>query len=461
MHNLEGPRRQIELPAGCRSRRTWTRCCHDQLEGQLDPRSDRESTASCRSRSSIDATKGREQPTTPTSCGATRQVIVPGRHERPAAPARMNTYPYILSPFLGGLGQPRTRSATTAASEHHLRPGCVVQRVNRHQPRRTGPARVRLTARPASARSPCRSSRTSGPTRTRPSKPSRGSVHRERHQRVADQPRRDLLADGPNFRAYSAGRGGEQCRSRSDPSQLRTGSRPKGGWDTPTGAMHRSPSATTAVYWVMADFLKRTAVVTSGFVEITNPAPHAGRTATRASVPTRRRRPCCPDFVYDFEPPLGQNELPPGTSIVTEFRGAEPCSTTTTRTWPRLAQMPVPCSPADPSRPNASNFSARSAREVGRCRDGSLRQLGRSAAAARRELALDLHVQPQRSRATRTDPKQLRGRPQWTNTFSGPSSSQFPAKDVKYFNWRFVLRNNVQASPPVSPKLDAFYVSYG
>ena len=47
----------------------------------------------------------------------------------------------------------------------------------------------------------------------------------------------------------------------------------------------------------------------------------------------------------------------------------------------------------------------------------------------------------------------------WTNTFSGPNES-FEAKDVKYFNWRFVMRNNVEADPPVSPKVESFAVSY-
>ena len=46
-----------------------------------------------------------------------------------------------------------------------------------------------------------------------------------------------------------------------------------------------------------------------------------------------------------------------------------------------------------------------------------------------------------------------------TNSFSGAYDS-FDPEDVKYFNWRFIMRNNVDASPPISPKLDAFYVSY-
>ena len=47
----------------------------------------------------------------------------------------------------------------------------------------------------------------------------------------------------------------------------------------------------------------------------------------------------------------------------------------------------------------------------------------------------------------------------YTNSFSGPNDHFQPA-DVKYFNWRFIMRNNVDASAPASPSLDAFFVSY-
>jgi hypothetical protein len=47
----------------------------------------------------------------------------------------------------------------------------------------------------------------------------------------------------------------------------------------------------------------------------------------------------------------------------------------------------------------------------------------------------------------------------FTNKFGGPNEV-FAAKDVKYFNWRFIMRSNVEADPPVSPKIDSFAVSY-
>ena len=47
----------------------------------------------------------------------------------------------------------------------------------------------------------------------------------------------------------------------------------------------------------------------------------------------------------------------------------------------------------------------------------------------------------------------------WTSQYSGPNEN-FNARDVRYFNWRFIMRNNVDASPPISPTLDSFAVTY-
>ena len=47
----------------------------------------------------------------------------------------------------------------------------------------------------------------------------------------------------------------------------------------------------------------------------------------------------------------------------------------------------------------------------------------------------------------------------FTNQFSGPHES-FEGKDVRYFNWRFIMKNNVESDPPVSPRIESFAVSY-
>jgi hypothetical protein len=43
--------------------------------------------------------------------------------------------------------------------------------------------------------------------------------------------------------------------------------------------------------------------------------------------------------------------------------------------------------------------------------------------------------------------------------YAGPNES-FRARDVKYFNWRFIMKNNVEANPPVAPVIDSFAVTY-
>ena len=49
--------------------------------------------------------------------------------------------------------------------------------------------------------------------------------------------------------------------------------------------------------------------------------------------------------------------------------------------------------------------------------------------------------------------------PRFTREFAGPFESFLP-NDVKYFNWRFLMTNNVDANPPISPSVDTFLVTY-
>ena len=49
--------------------------------------------------------------------------------------------------------------------------------------------------------------------------------------------------------------------------------------------------------------------------------------------------------------------------------------------------------------------------------------------------------------------------PEFTGKFAGPTETFLPS-DVKYFNWRFIMKNNVEANPPVSPVIDSFAVTY-
>ena len=43
--------------------------------------------------------------------------------------------------------------------------------------------------------------------------------------------------------------------------------------------------------------------------------------------------------------------------------------------------------------------------------------------------------------------------------FTGPNEV-FTGHDIHYFNWRFIMINNVDATPPISPSIDTFAVTY-
>ena len=42
----------------------------------------------------------------------------------------------------------------------------------------------------------------------------------------------------------------------------------------------------------------------------------------------------------------------------------------------------------------------------------------------------------------------------------GSIAESFEPSDVKYFNWRFIMKNNVEANPPISPLIQSFAVAY-
>ena len=55
------------------------------------------------------------------------------------------------------------------------------------------------------------------------------------------------------------------------------------------------------------------------------------------------------------------------------------------------------------------------------------------------------------------DPTRLMD-PAFTSQFAGPNETFLP-QDVRYFNWRMVLRN-AEADVSVAPAIDSFVVSY-
>jgi hypothetical protein len=244
----------------------------------------------------------------------------------------------------------------------------------------------------------------------------------------------------PNFRVYSSGRPGVPG-TKMDTTQ--PGWRNAvGGWDY-TGTT-KTPPGDNSVYWVMVDFLKRTSVVTSGFVEIANPHrmrpggdPRLGPYDTRDTLP-----------VFDTEIGPAQQALPAGTTVVTEFRGASALDRPNPY-WPRLLQMPARCEPSAAIRPTIDNFPL----DPFKAGDAGLKHMdirgGRNFWAHPYNRTVTDYV---------PSPNNLMDEA-FTNRFSGRGES-FQPEDVKYFNWRFIMRNNVAVSPPVSPTLDSFFVSY-
>ena len=49
--------------------------------------------------------------------------------------------------------------------------------------------------------------------------------------------------------------------------------------------------------------------------------------------------------------------------------------------------------------------------------------------------------------------------PAYTIDYAGPNET-FNPKDIRFVNWRFIAANNAEASPPVSPTIETFALSY-
>ena len=144
----------------------------------------------------------------------------------------------------------------------------------------------------------------------------------------------------PNFRAFSAGfRGLGGSPTLVGPAASPNEWAVAAGGFTPQG--QPTPAALVVdntVYWVMVDFLARSTVATSGFVEVTNPhrMPTTGNTDPRLG-PYKPPSNSLPDYAFDFEPPL--STLPAGTSVVPEFRGAGVVDSGIGFPWPETRSL--------------------------------------------------------------------------------------------------------------------------
>ncbi len=268
----------------------------------------------------------------------------------------------------------------------------------------------------------------------------------------------------PNFRMYSAGRPpfpnlNPICR---EPTASPNG---QGGYapPPPLGTGGTTIPGDNTFYWVMIDFLKRASVVTNGFIDVFNPhrvpngfadsrlGPYYTNPQNGTiSVPAGIR----PQFLYEFDPP--SSALPGGTSVIAQFRaaGAVDSDPWYWREWAQgTGQTVYPAAYTTQLQTNATNFPL----DPFKACDAHIRKFDdrQSSGVARNWWTYFYN----RTVSTYVlDPNQLYDSA-FLSRFSGPNEG-FTPSDVRYINWRYLMSNNVDASPPVAPAIDTFVLSY-
>lgn len=283
----------------------------------------------------------------------------------------------------------------------------------------------------------------------------------------------------PNFRVLSAGRPplptGQPgiCVGPSSNDWNNA----SGGYLFPSGA--RGPSGDNSLYWIMIDMVKRQSVITSGFIDLNNPhrVPE-GFSDTRlgpfflAGGNSTRPADVVPTFGFEFDPPLSQ--LPGGTSFVPQFRAAgivdpspwfwQQWVSPVTPLYPQAVAVPPDAYVAlgtansqqrQECRPTAANFPL----DPYKAADAHIRKYDTrpviGGTAARNwwtyfyNRTVTQYVE---------DPNRLMD-PAYVIQFAGPNES-FTPRDIRYINWRFITSNNVDATPPVTPSIETFSLTY-
>ena len=262
----------------------------------------------------------------------------------------------------------------------------------------------------------------------------------------------------PAFRALSAGRAATAtqapiCRSPGD-SQWNQAS---GGY-TPAGG--GTAASDNTFYWIMMDVLKRQTVITNGFIDIYNPHrvpegfadPRLGPFYLSSGTPNAPQG-VLPSFAYEFDPPLSQ--LPSGTSIVPQFRAASAVDPEPFY-WDAWISSSTPLFPATfdndmraQLKPDDTNFAL----DPYKAGDAHMRKWdnrgGRNWWTYLYNKTVTSYVE---------DPNELMD-PAYTLQFAGPNET-FNPDDIRYVNWRFIATNNTAASPPVSPSIETFSLSF-
>ncbi len=251
------------------------------------------------------------------------------------------------------------------------------------------------------------------------------------------------------------------CRSPSDAAWNTAAGGFVGGTTQPT------PNGDNTFYWIMMDVLKRQSVITNGFVDLNNPHrvpegfadPRLGPfylANGTSTMPTD----VLPTFAYEFDPPLSQ--LPAGTSLVPQFRGASIVDPTPwyCNAWVNTASPIYPTGSFDAAmraqlRPTAANFPL----DPYKAGDAHMRKWDARTIPST-TTARNWWTYLYNRTVTRyvEDPNELM-EPAFTTQYAGPNEA-FTPRDIRYVNWRFVTSNNTEANPPVAPSIETFALSY-
>ncbi len=220
----------------------------------------------------------------------------------------------------------------------------------------------------------------------------------------------------PNWRAYSAGGFlGQNNIKKVNPAAEEFA---KGGWNPVTRS--QTPWGDNSFYWIRVDFQKRISVATSGFFNLGDPHLAAKNNPTKDPRlgPYSIGANTVPQFDTVVEPPL--SELPNGTKIIPQFRGADgsPGRTTTLDSYDPLAAG-----------------------------DAHIRYLNRSS-----PNKWDYEYTGRLTKYT-NNPNKLVDKNFLKDFYMTP-------KDLRRMNFRFVFENNVETNPPVTPDMDAFALIY-
>jgi hypothetical protein len=248
----------------------------------------------------------------------------------------------------------------------------------------------------------------------------------------------------PYFRAFSAGRpfSPTLCRAPGDAAWTTA----SGGFAPPGSPTGNPPPRDNTFYWIMLDLLKRQSVITAGFIDLNNPHrvpegfadPRLGPFYLVNGQSTRPTN-VVPSFAYEFDPPLDQ--LPVGTSVVPQFRGAGVVDGTPWY-WDRWMNTTTPLYPAPDFtvtaraelKPTAVNFPL----DPYKAGDAHIRKWDTRPIPGT-GTTRNWWTYFYNRTVTRyvDDPNQLMD-PNFTIQFKGPNEV-FTPNDIRYVNWRLVI----------------------